>query len=277
MFIERFKLTVEQKAKPYAKYFYQEPAPCDPKQLAKMDNAIDPSQALPIDRMNDLLNPGYLECETGWCVMPDGSAFIANHSMFKGVTLDMLRWWFAWHSLDDLRYKIWWPKGHFHITVDEKSREKILDPSTPMNEKLWGMTHHVVESCDAPTENIYINFKSPEDMGFNMDRFDHKTMAAFGGCGVSQMINPPPGAPNHKGSAAMLHFCREVEGGVEMRSRFWIGKKILNKKPIHCLPGGVKLPFFVAKCLARHNVMEYANLARLIPAIYPEQGPRMED
>ena len=277
MFMERYVLTEEQKKADYAKYFYEEPAPFDQEKMAKMQDPIDPSKATPLDRINDLLKPGYLETEIGWCVMDDGSGFIANHNIFKDVTLDMMKWWFAWHAVKDLRYKIWFPPGHFHISVPEESRKKILDPSLSYEEKIYGMTHHVVEACDGPTEDIYISFMSPEDMGFDMSKFDPKTMAFFGGNGVSRMINPPPGVPRMKSPAAMCHFCRVVDGGIEMRTRFWMGKKMIDKKPVHCLPQQVRLPPFVPANLARHNVMEYANLARLLPRIYKEQGGKILD
>ena len=274
MFLERFKLTAAEKAKPYAKYFYRDPAPFEPEAMAAMARPIDPALALPIERRNDLLNPGYFECEAGWCVMPDGSGYIANLTRWPGATVDMIKWWFAWHALgDDLRYKIWFPKGHFAISVSEADRKRALDPATDLDHKLWGMTHNVTESCDAPTENIYINFLSPEDMGFDMERFHSPNVACVcGGHGTSQMINPPLGAPNFKGSAAMVHSFREVEGGLEQRTRFWMGKKFLKGKAIHTLPGGVKLPPFVPMCLARHNVKEFANLRSFLPEIYAEHG-----
>lgn len=275
MFIKRYKLTAEEKAKPYAKYFYREVTPPDPDKLAKMDQPIDPSKALPIERINDLLKPGYLDVEIGWCIMPDGSGFIANHNLMPGVTVDMLKWWFAWHALEDLRYKIWYKPGHFGISISEEAREKILDPKTSMDEKLWGITHHVVEACDGPTENIYISFLSPENLGFDMSLFKPPYAAAvFGGNGVSQMISPPPGVPNRKSPAVMVHLIREIEGGVEMRTRFWMGKKMIDKKPVHCLPRGAKIPPFVPQNLARHNVKEYANLASFLPQIYEEQKDR---
>ncbi len=275
MFLERHALTEAQKKTSYAKYFYEEPAPFDKEKMAKMMEPIDPSKALPLDRKDELLNPGYLDTEIGWCVMNDGSGFIANHNIFEGVTLDMMKWWFAWHAVEDLRYKIWFPPCHYHISTSQEDRAKLLDPKLSYEEKIYGVTHHVVESCDGPTEDIYISFMSPDDFGFDMSKYDPKTMAFFGGNGVSRMIDPPPGAPGFKNPAAMCHFCREIEGGVEMRTRFWMGKKMVDQIPVHCLPKPVRIPEIVPKSLAQHNVREYANLARLLPRIYKEQEGRI--
>ena len=59
--------------KPYAKYF-DVPYPPVPKDiLEQMDQPMDPALAMHIDQRNDLLLPGYLPREVGYCIMPDGS------------------------------------------------------------------------------------------------------------------------------------------------------------------------------------------------------------
>jgi len=85
------------------------------------------------------------------------------------------------------------------------------------------------------------------------------------------MLNPPPGIPNHKAPAFMLHLICEIPGGIEFRTRFWIGYHVLNKKPHYCLPKEAVIPDVVAKGLAIHNVMEYTNLASFLPEIYEEE------
>jgi hypothetical protein len=93
-------LTPEEKAKPYSKYFYRKAAAPAPERIAAMDQPIDPSKALPIERISDLLNPGYGEVEAGWCVLPNGAGYVANHIPMPGVTVDMVTWWYAWHGLE---------------------------------------------------------------------------------------------------------------------------------------------------------------------------------
>ena len=109
-----------KKKRNHAKYFYREVTPPDRISWRKWTNHRS-SKALPIERINDLLKPGYLDVEIGWCIMPDGSGFIANHNLMPGVTVDMLKWWFAWHALEDLRYKIWYKPGHFGISISEEA------------------------------------------------------------------------------------------------------------------------------------------------------------
>jgi len=266
-------LTPEEKVKPYSKYFYRQPAPPSPEKLAVMDKPMDPSKALPIERINDLLNPGYFEVEAGWCVLPNGTGYIANHTPMIGVTVDMINWWFAWHSLEDLRYKIWWPDGHFGISLSDGDRTKVLDSNRPITQRFQGITHFVIENVGGPcAEKIAISFMCPEDVGFDMSRFKSPNVGTIAAAnGASLMLNPPPGVPNFKSPAFMIHFIREIPGGIEFRTRFWLGYHILNKKPYLLLPHGVRLPEMVPAGLARHNVYEYANLASFLPEIYKEQ------
>jgi len=74
----------------------------------------------------------------------------------------------------------------------------------------------------------------------------------------------------------MLHFVRETEDGVELRTRFWLGYHILDKKPYYCFPKGVVIPAIAAKGLAIHNVLEYSNLRSFLPEIYREEHDKVQ-
>jgi phloretin hydrolase len=266
-------LTTEEKAKSYSKYFYRKMSPPTPERVAAMDKPMDPAKALPLEKINDLLNPGYHEVESGWCVLPNGAGYVANQTSMPGVTVDMVNWWMAWHGLESLRYRLWYPPSHFDVTLSDKDRAKVLDPKRRLAQKNYGVTHFVIEDTGGGgPEKIAISFMSPEEVGFDMSRFkspDVGTVVAANG--VSLLINPPPGVPVHKSAAFMIHFIREIQGGIEYRSRFWMGYHIVNKVPYLLLPNGVRLPDFIPAGLARHNVHEYANLASFLPAIYKEQ------
>lgn len=272
--IRDLELTAEEQAKPYAKYFYQKPVDPPAERLEPMKKPMDPAKALPIENINDLLDPGYHEVESGWCILDNGMAYIANHTPMPGVTVDMVNWWFAWHGLEDLRYKMWWPAGHYGVSVSDRDREKILDPNTAMTDRFQGITHYVIENVGGPcAEKIAISFMTPEDLGFDMDRFKPPAVGTVVGAnGVSLMLDPPPGMPTQKSPAVMVHFIREIDGGVEFRTRFWMGYHIVDKIPYKLLPKGIRLPEMAASGLATHNVYEYHNLASFLPKIYEEQG-----
>jgi len=271
---ERPPLTEQEKARPFAKY-YRDPVPADPEKLAIMDRPCDPAKAIYPEQMNDLLNPGYLDVEVGWCNLPNGAGFIANCYQYEGVTADMIDWWFAWHTLEDLRYRIWYPPQHAGLMISPDTRKRMLDPNIPMREKNWGAIHHVTENCDCGMENIDINFMSPKDFGFDMTRFKEPFASTFAGgfgwaCSVDkndQSITAP---------ALMCHIFRTIPGGLEHRTRFWLGYRMSGGKPELSLPPGVSVPASSVQGLARHNVKEFKNFSVLLPEIYKELGGRME-
>ena len=121
------QLTPEEEAKPYAKYYHRPVTPPDPDLIAqiKPDEQIDPALALPPERISDLLDPGYHEVETGWCIMPNGTGYLAVHNRMPGVTVEMLDWWFWWHSMASMRYGLWYPPGHYGISISKKSRARL--------------------------------------------------------------------------------------------------------------------------------------------------------
>lgn len=272
MTIDLRELTPEESAKPYAKYYYLEPAPPDAGmlELIQRGKPIDPAQALPIENINDLLTPGSLEVETGYCILPNGAGYAAVNTKMPGVTAEMINWWMAWHSLEDLRYKIWWPQGHFSVSVSDEDRPKVLDPGRSLTEKFQGITHHVLEDVGNGTESIFISFLTPEEMGFDMSRFKTPNVAALVAAnGLASPAGAPADAPNVP--AVMCHFIREIPGGIEYRTRFWMGYHMIGGKPKLLLPPGIKVPEAAPFGLAMHNVLEYSNLRAILPQIYAEQ------
>ena len=264
-------LTPEEEAKPYAGYYHRPVTPPDADMVALIQPhaSMDPALALPPERISDLLDPGYQKVETGWCNMPNGSGYIAVHNRMLGVTTEMLDWWFWWHSMADMRYGIWYPPGHYGISISKKSRARLSDPAVPANEKIYGRTDHVVEDVGTGAEDIYISFCAPEEMGFDMSRFHAPNVAAvYGGFGFDQARDAKPS--DIRAPAIMCHFIREIDGGVEFRSRFWMGYKLIDRKPVLAIPPGESVPMDAVYGLANHNVHEYCNLKSLLPEIWAE-------
>jgi hypothetical protein len=266
-------LTAEEKARPYAKYF-RDPVPADTEHLALLDEPCDPAKALYPEQVNDLLNPGYLDVETGWCVLPNGAGFVADCCRYQGVTAEMIDWWFAWHPLEDLRYRIWSPPHHAGVMLSRANRKRILDPRIPIREKTWGVTHHVTEDVGGGMENIDISFLSPQDFGFDMQRWKEPNVSTFaGGYGWSCPVDKSD--DSIVGAATMCHFIRSIPGGIEHRVRFWIGYTIVNGKPELRLPPGVSIPAPAVKGLAYHSTMEFHNLVSFLPELYREFGGKI--
>jgi phloretin hydrolase len=263
-------LNPEDGSKAYAKY-YRDPVPPDSAHLAMMDKPCDPLTAIYPEQMNDLLNPGDLRVEIGWCNLPNGAGFIANRNVYKNVTAEMIDWWFAWHPLESLRYRIWYPPQHAGIALSSESRKRILNPSIPIPEKNWGVTHHVTEDCNCGMENIDITFQSPGDFGFDLTRWREPYVSTFvGGFGWSS----PTNKTDHviKAPSLMCHIFRRIPAGLEHRTRFWMGYHLSQGKPELVLPPGVSVPAIAVQGLAWHNVREFSNLGFLLPQIYAEFG-----
>jgi hypothetical protein len=262
----RTELTIEEQQKYYAKYFNQSIAVPNSQLIEILKQGpMDPAKALMPENINELLKDGYDEVETGYCVLPNGAGYVAVNNKFPGVTLDVINWWFAWHGLEDLRYMLWFKKGHYGISVSDEDRVKILDPATPMLEKFQGRNHYVIEDTGNGPEDIQISFLTPEELGFDMDKFNAGKFTVVGGNGVSQARSGGPKAP-----AVMLHLFREVPGGVESRTRFWMGYHMIDKKPVKLLPEGIQIPIQGPMGLVFHNVEEYSNLAAILPDLYKE-------
>ncbi len=269
------ELTTEEKARPFSKYYYEYIPQPDPAHLAMMDQPCDPAKAIYPEHLNDLLNPGYLDIEIGWCNLPNGAGFIANKILYPDVTAEMIDWWFAWHPLEDLRYRIWYPPQHGGIMLSPMNRARLLDESIPISERNWGVIHHVTENCDCGMDNITIAFMSPKDFGFDMTRFEKPHVAAFvGGAGWARGVHA--GDDDITAPALMCHIFRETPQGLEHRTRFWMGYRMTAEgKPESCLPPGIVVPPPVVQGLARHNVKEFTRFRDFLPRIYKEFGGRM--
>lgn len=241
----------------------------DPEHLAKMAQPCDPSKALYPEDRNKLLDSGYLDIETGWCILENGSGFLANMNIYPDITVEMIDWWFVWHALEGKRYQAWYPPQHSDINVNEKDRKRLLDNNIPIAQRNWRVTHHVTEDCNSGMENIDILFMSPEQFGFDMTRWHKPNVSTFhGGQGWSMPVAKKE--HSHPSPALMCHFFRETPQGLEHRTRFWLGYVIENKKVKSVLPPGIRIPELLVKGLAEHNVCEFARFKTFLPRIYKQ-------
>lgn len=251
-------ITEEDKKSPLYKYYLREMADAPAEKYAQVQAPMDPEKALSPFDMNRLFDPGYLPGELGYCNLPDGGATLANLTPMPGVTPEMFDFWFAWHGLGPLRYTIWNREQHYHAI--SRNPEIGLNRNLSMKERYWNTVHDVREDCNMGVEDIVISFRNPADIGF-----DPEKLADFKGTIVCA------GAPDSP--TIMCHFLRPVEGGCELRTRFWMGYSVIDGKPKKIIPDGMKFPLEPAKALLLHNMREFANLAAILPEIYAEFSP----
>lgn len=269
----RRELSDFDKAQPYAKWFDRPITPPPAEVVAEAARGpVDPSLALTLENRDELLKPGYLPVERGYCMMPDGSAFVAGLTRMPGVTAEMLEWWFYWHGLHGLRYAIWDADDHYDACVSHDSLRRRLDPSLSIRERGWDTTDIVKEDVGTGCMLLDISFVSPETFGYDMEAFRKGASTA-----ISANLGPHGSDP----LVCFSHVAREIEGGIELRSRFWIGWNMVDGKPVRV---GQGVPQEVieglAKGLVTHCPKEYHNLAAILPGVYSENKDcidRLED
>lgn len=266
----RRELTEEEKALPYSKYYYKDMAKIPQEDLDFINKGpVDKNLALNYDDLSSLaklFDNGYLAVENGYCSMGDGSGFAASKVFMKDVTLEMLDWWFNWHPLHDLRYAIWCPVAHNGIQA--KTPYAHLDNTgVNLRERNYNKTHYPDEGFNlAYHEIVNIQFKDPKDLGFEIEN-NHVFLA-----NVTKQI----------GSFEMpittfIHVAREVEGGVEFRSRYftriYIDKNNKFKKAKLKMPETVIINIAKNNCL--HSLIEYNNLASILPLVYADNDGKI--
>lgn len=265
-------LTEEEKKSPIAKYYKEQLAPPNMEPLSiLLQGPMDPAKAIYPDQIDKMYEPGYMEGETGYCILPNGCGYVAVNNKFPGVTIEMMQWWMAWHPLEQIRYRIWNPFCHTSIAVADVDRDWITNPDVPLAKKSQGVVHFVVEDIGAGPQDILIHFLDHEKMGLDPEKLAASKQTVFGGYGIVSTHNGKKGALD-KAPVIMMHFCRETEEGVEFRTRFWMGYRWNKGIPMCVKPENVQIPEVAPMGLAFHNVEEYSHLASFLPEIYAEFG-----
>lgn len=225
---------------------------------------LDPRDAQSPAEMDLLLDPGELTGECGWCTLPDGCGYVAMRTPMPGVTAGMVDWWFDWHPRDPLRYRVWHPRAH---------RSNSIEPAAaPGAKPYWGTVHHPVEDIGTGTVHARIAFLPPEALGFSAGVLARPAVAAI----VGGLVGDDRRRMQH---TKMVHVFLESNGGLVLRSRFWLGAvvrpyvpeplagvaaRVLNRPAVRRR----LVPMDVPPALARHCAEEYANLAALLPELY---------
>ena len=270
----RRELTPQERESPYAHYYFKDMAKIPQEDLELFNRGpIDPTDALDIRDCARLLEDGYLPIETGYCVMPDGSGFAATKVFMPDVTPQMIDWWFNWHPLEDLRYAIWCPIAHDGISA--KTPEAHLDSSgVPLHERNIGKVHYPIEGFDLKgAQTIEIAFRDPLVLGIPEEELENSSLSAFE---IASCTAMKPRVPIN----VFFHAIREVSGGVEYRSRYWLKYTINDRNPKKSnWPFPTKsLLLHMARCNCIHSLTEYNNLASILPSIYDEMnGPAISN
>ena len=248
----------EEKALSYYKYFERELAKI-PEEKLKLIETPSKIPAIPFEQRNLFLSGNDKDfCQIGYGVAEDGTGFVCNETYMPSVKVEMLDWWFGWHSVgSDLRYKIWDAEDHYFARAD--NAEYVCNPEIPLNQKTWGVNHYVLEDIGNGPGFLKIQFKRPKDFGL-----DEKII------GTEKCKSLVAGIGDGDCAATMIHKWYDYKDGIILSSRFWVGYGLVDEKIICTLPENIKIPIEVPRGLFAHNIKEFTNLASILPEVYEE-------
>lgn len=153
--------------------------------------------------------------DPGYYLLRDGG--VLSYAVIKtpDITSEMSKWWSGWHAIDSLRYAIWDCEDHYDVQVIE-NKERLLDESLPVAERLWGTKHAIIESFigDKPSP-VSMKFLCPCDCGYDkaLDGTDRMLSII---CAESCLNGKVP-------VFATEMLVKGADGINEVRCCFWIG------------------------------------------------------
>ena len=264
----RQKLFPEEEKMPLAKYFYNYPlhypTPVE-MQIIETLNPIPVADAIQPHDFMSLLKPyGYDKYELGYCMFPDGSGYVATYRVRPPhITAEMERWYRNWRNLKsksmvpghgNLRYKIWNYADHFdHYYVNWRNGSEGI---------------HTTESLDMGAgDRMYdtIRHEFPlSDFGMT-----DEWMAELKAAGCQLTSHGSYETFDEPGTHLCLSYSRPCpQGGVETRSREWIGWRPENGKLIR--DPATKCDLDYLKKVVIHTLVEWEHLYTFLPELYAE-------
>jgi len=198
--------------KSYGKYYDEAFVELAPQLHYALENTTFPAGALPsFYEAKYLQEEGYTDLETGHTNESDGSIHAAIKTAMPGVTPAMWEWWFGWHGSQASRYKLWHPKSHVSAVWEDGSDDtSYIGRNSVVKEFI----------VDEYSEGL-IQFKQPTEFGFSYDAIKDPKKAVYICARIGHSKFPID-------YGYLVHQVRAVEGGSEMRSRFWLGGQYIQ-------------------------------------------------
>lgn len=238
---------------PYYRFFLRETAPYKHRLCAEMDENWEPTAAFYPEDINELFRCGALPLENGFCILKNGTVVVACRIPMPGVTPEMFDWWFAWHGLDPMRFKLWNHDDHYYCK--SRDRDTNLNKNLSMRQRWQNTIHDTEEDIGAGCERFTVHYREAADIGF-----DPELLKEFDGSIVCTGDASTP--------VVSCAFLRPTEDGSELRLRVWLGYSLGIRRAVKVLPEGVKLPVELARRTYMNNAKKFANLAALLPELY---------
>lgn len=264
----RQKLFPEEEKMPLAKYFYKYPLHYPSPMAMQIINTMNPipvEDAIQPENFMSLLKPyGYDKYELGYCMFPDGSGYVATYRVRPPhITAEMERWYRNWRNLKsksmvpghgNLRYKIWNYADHFdHYYVNWKNGSDGI---------------HTTESLDLGAgERMYDTIRHEFQLSdFGMT---DEWMAELKAAGCQLTSHGSYETFDEPGTHLCLSYSRPCpQGGIETRSREWIGWRPENGKLVR--DPATKCDLDYLKKVVIHTLVEWEHLYTFLPELYAE-------
>lgn len=269
------ELSLAEQQMPLARFYYNYPMRDLPDGVKKeiFSQPVDPESVVKAENFTDWLKPfgKYEAHENAYCMMPDGSGYIATYMKFpKGLDVKKLFWYLNWlnfHSKSqpegtgNIRYKIWNPADHwdhYFINWTDKSEGVHTTESLDMGEG------------DRKYDTIRHSFNLRE-YGLTQKRIDEITAS-----GISVGETSDWESFDFEGAHLTLGQIRPCPGGgFERRSVEWIGwrpkdGKIIRVPKTPCDEGYLRK-------VAYHTLIEWYHICDLIDDLYAEYHDKPND
>lgn len=209
--------------------------------------------------------PGYAQGEAGFETgirrLPNGVNEVSVLTPMPGVSAEMVGWWFGTYLQTTEHYKRWFPGAHIWMDWENKTPGEYI-----------GASNLVHEYIGEDLAKLRIQFVPVEDILGEVDlREDDVAVCALVGL-LEESIY----------AGKMCHIIRNVEGGAEMRSRFWLGgvSERDGNEPVASLKGVIANTYIVrlltqkniaAVALMHHCFDEMTILAGFLPELFADQ------
>ena len=260
-------LCEEERALPYAKYY---DLPVEGRRSSDaqwLDHPMDQAKVLPPERAKEfIVTDRDPENSVGWCLLDNGTSYIACHEKLENITPQMMGWWFGWfwrkpdsipEGHGNIRYKIWCPPDHWDLGPVPEGKpgagRHFLDESLDLGIGKVRVYSIQAEPKDCDLSIIGISESEQKNLE------DQGCVITFGP-GYDRNLNP---------GGIGINFFRPAEGGCDWYSRGWGGYTVENGKIVK-LPNFQPASAFELQTELMHNLAERRHLTKFLPELYAQ-------
>ena len=244
-------LSPEDEGKWYAKFYYKGRTELPESLIRCVQPGVymDPAKAiLPGEGgIDKLLEPGLIEGDNGYCLLPNGCGYAAVRSELPGVTLEMNNWYKKLRMVDKLGYMIWYPGSHCS-ELNGTCHEDVG----------FGLERNDVES----PANI-------KNLGFSCHpaQKDPMFLALVGGNGWWTNLDHPEIKPR---AMTLFHYIRRLPdgNGIEFRSHIYVGMFAEDGHAVKKQDLSPEVCLEATRRMAHHAVYERENMCSFLPELF---------